>query len=134
MSSEAPSPEELPPEDDSENSPLDHVVDDLDEERELAEWADAALVAGRTPEELVDELLEQGWSRDDAEVRVEAARVRTRRERGILTRDDVANTMRARYSKGMRTSWFAGFPSLSSAWRLMIAVGSVLTLKRWRRR
>jgi hypothetical protein len=132
MSSEAPSPEEPAPA--SDDLPLDHVVDDLEAEQEVAAWADEAVLAGRSPEELVEELVGRGWERDKAEGRVEAARVRTRRERGVVTRDDVANEMRSRYSKGMRMSWFAAFPSLSSAWRLMISIGSMLTLKRWRRR
>src|SRR4051812_26997308 len=133
MSSEAPSPEEPSPREAFDESPLEHVVDDLEEEQDVAEWADEALLAGRAPEELVEELIERGWERDRAEIRVEAARVRTRRERGVITRDDVANEMRSRYSRGMRTSWFAGFPSLSSAWRLMVSIGSLLTLRRWRR-
>src|SRR5205814_952369 len=127
-----PSPEE--PAAEKEDSPLERVVDDLDEQREAADWADAALLAGRMPEDLVEELIARGWDRDEAELRIEEARVRTRRARGVITRDDVAGEMRARYSRGMRTSWFAGFPSLSSAWRLMISIGSLLTLKRWRRR
>jgi hypothetical protein len=111
---------------------LDHIVDDSGPRRDAATWAEEALLAGATPEYLVEQLAAIGWDSEESEELVEAARVRTRRERGVLTRDDVAREMGARYSKGMRTSWFAALPTLSSAWRLMISIGNLLTFRRWR--
>jgi hypothetical protein len=131
---EIPPPPAAPPvvSDGDAGEPLDHIIDDSEPRREAATWADEAILAGAAPEELVERLSSNGWDSDEAEQIVEAARVRTRRARGVLTRDDVAREMGARYSKGMRTSWFAALPTLSSAWRLMISIGNLLTFRRWR--
>lgn len=117
-----------------EGDPLAQVVDDEDAYRDVAEWADGELLKERTPEELIEALVGTGWEGDKAAELVEASRVRTRAARGVLTREDVAREMRSRYGKGMRVSWFAGWPTISSAWRLMVSIGAVLTLRRWRNR
>src|SRR5206468_3985240 len=70
-----------------DGSPLEHVVDDVEELGQAASWAEVQLLAGRTVEELVAELVADGWAEDDAAELVERARRDTRRQRGVLTRD-----------------------------------------------
>ena len=78
---------------------LTRVTPELEPDPELVVWAEEALLAGRELESVVVELTDQGWPAADAEVAVEAARVRTRRERGVVTREDVVGDLHARYRR-----------------------------------
>jgi hypothetical protein len=76
---------------DDPSSPLDHVVDDSSARDECVQWAFAQLGGGsQTAEEVVADLVANGWSRDDAEAIAEEARRRTRVHRGVTTREDAA--------------------------------------------
>jgi hypothetical protein len=105
---------------------LDHVVDDLGPKLAWSEWAVEEMIKGRSPEELSAELTAAGWSQDDAAELVETARRRTRRLRGVITRDDVARENASRYHKATALSWFTAFLSLASAWRLLNSLAFVL--------
>lgn len=80
------------------------------------------MAKGRTPEDLASELVSNGWDEDDAAGIVENARRQTRHLRGVVTRDDVARSAWAHYRRGMGMRWFAGFPMLSAALRLMTSL------------
>lgn len=60
------------------------------------------LLAGAMPEEVRDDLVEQGWSVDRAEEIAEQARKLTRSKRGVVTRDDIAAGQNAKYRRGQR--------------------------------
>ena len=55
----------------------------------LVEWAAAALLDGRELSDVLAEAFDTGWDAGTAEASVEAARVATRAERGVITRADV---------------------------------------------
>jgi hypothetical protein len=57
------------------------VVDDELPENEADAWAYAEIASGRTPEEIVEEMVGGGWDRAHAEVIAERARKRTRHRR-----------------------------------------------------
>lgn len=80
------------------SAPLEHVVDDLAPKESAADWVYDEMRQGRTLEDLTDELLAQGWSRDDADEIVEFVRKETRKERGVQTREDVARSTYASYA------------------------------------
>src|SRR5260221_1203110 len=79
------------------DSPMEHVVDDLDARLECEAWILAELRSERAPEELVEELVACDWARDDAEIMVEQGRRATRAERGVVTRDDVMHHVHLKY-------------------------------------
>ena len=76
---------------------LARVTPDVEPDSELVQWVADELLAGRELSEIAAELTATGWSVTVADAAVEEARVRTRRERGVVTRDDVAGTLEARY-------------------------------------
>jgi hypothetical protein len=78
---------------------LSHVTDDLEQRLEADQWAQEQLLAGQSPEDLLTEMLSQGWDTADAEPIIENARKQTRGERGILTRDDVVREMNVDYRR-----------------------------------
>jgi hypothetical protein len=71
-------------------SPLEKIVDDETPKLECSDWAFDEIAAGRLVEEVVADLMANGWSHDDAEEICEDARRRTRAHRGVTTREDVA--------------------------------------------
>ncbi len=76
----------LHPEDPAEA--LSRVEPDLPDP-ESVDWAADALLAGRSLPDVLTDLLDRGWDPAVAEASVEAARVRTRDRRGVVTRSDV---------------------------------------------
>jgi hypothetical protein len=63
---------------------------------------------------------------------VEEGRKRTRSERGVVTRDDVARAVNSRYRTGMAAGWMAGIPMVATVRRLIFALTSWRTLRRLR--
>jgi hypothetical protein len=84
-----------------DESPLDHVVDDVEAREQSAKWAYEQLAEGRTPEEVEAALVASGWPPSDAATMAEEARRQTRHLRGVITRDDVARVSEARYRRAM---------------------------------
>ena len=75
---------------------------------EAVDWASEQLLAGADLEGVAGQLAGQGWP--DADAIVEAARVSTRRARGIVTRDEVVGDLDFRYRRsngGMSTFYRA---------------------------
>jgi hypothetical protein len=114
------------------DSPLGHVVDDLEPKLAWSDWAVEEMTKGRSAEELAAELAANGWSEDDAAELVENARRQTRHLRGVITRDDVARESASRYHKGTALSWFTAFLSIASAWRLLNSLAFLLSSRRHR--
>lgn len=50
------------------------IVEDSDPWKECRAWAYAEIRTGRSPEEVTEDLVAQGWTRDDVEVMVEQCR------------------------------------------------------------
>ena len=57
-------------------------------------------------EEVTADLVSNGWGEEDAAEIVEEQRQATRRQRGVVTRDDVAYVAERRYRKSTRRIWF----------------------------
>jgi hypothetical protein len=57
------------------------VVDDELPASEADDWACAEMASGRSPEEIVEEMVGGGWDRAHADVIAERARKRTRHRR-----------------------------------------------------
>src|SRR5688572_4387208 len=68
---------------------LNDIVDDTAARDEAIEWVHAQFSMGSTAEEIVADLVSQGWEENDAAELVEQVRQMTRRERGVVTRADV---------------------------------------------
>ncbi len=83
------------------------ITPGVDPDPGLVHWAADELLSGREMAAVLSELTAQGWPADIAEASLEAARVRTRRERGVVTRDDVAGPLEARHRRS--TSGMAAF-------------------------
>jgi hypothetical protein len=84
------------------------------------EWTSRELIKGMSFEAATTQLIANGWPADAAEHIVEEARQRTRHERGVVTREDVARGVAQRYRKTMaNTRWgaFGGLPILLAAVR-----------------
>ena len=86
---------------------LAHVTVGVEPDLKLVQWAVDQLLDGRGLAEVADDLSAQGWAAVDVEAAVEEARIRTRRARGVVTRDDVAGTLDVRYRRS--TSGMAAF-------------------------
>jgi hypothetical protein len=114
-------------------APLEHIVDDLASKEECADWIFSELSKARTAESIAEELVENGWSEDDAGDLVERVRRLTRGERGVVTRDDVMRGLNRRYQRGMASGWLVGFPVLAAAFRLMHSLVNSIALVRVRR-
>jgi hypothetical protein len=69
---------------------LERVEPEDDTRGEAADWAADRLLEGLSPADVVAGLVELGWDPEQAEEMTELARKATRRERGVVTRDDVA--------------------------------------------
>jgi hypothetical protein len=78
---------------------LSQIQDDVAQKQEARQWAMDQLLKGLSFEELTATLTEQGWDAWSAEQIVEAARMETRRERGIITRDDIVNDLDREYRR-----------------------------------
>ena len=100
------------------------VADDEPPAMEPAiEWTSRELIKGMSFEAATTQLIANGWPPDAAEHIVEEARQRTRQERGVVTREDVARGVALRYRKTMaNTRWwaFGGLPILLTAVRNLI--------------
>ena len=114
--------------------PLEHVVDDLAAKEQCADWILEEMTGGRAPEQIVADLREQGWGAEEAEGLVEYIRKATRRERGVLTRDDVMRDANRRYRQSWTPGWFAVLPTLSSGIRLLAGLRNLIALKKARNR
>lgn len=112
------------------DNPLEHVVDDLSAKEQCADWILEQLTGGRTPEQITADLCDQGWDPDEAEELVEYVRKATRRERGVITREDVVRDTTRRYRQSWAPSWFSGMPTLSSGVRLLSALRNLFALKK----
>ena len=80
---------------------LEHIVDDTEERGAIRDWIFEQLAHGRDPDQLLPEVIELGWSGEDAEELVEEGRRKTRHLRGVVTREDVARAAEARYRRSM---------------------------------
>lgn len=96
--------------DDDPAEALNRVTDDrpspeaVEAERAAVAWAAEGLLAGRTFEDVTADLVADGWPAEAADDVVEQARVQTRRDRGVLTRDDVVgrlNSQRRHDTRGL---------------------------------
>jgi hypothetical protein len=76
---------------------LSNVRDDGEQREEALRWASEEMIRGRAAEELLEELIAQGWEASEAEQIVEEARKATRLEWGVVTREDVVRDLNARY-------------------------------------
>ena len=120
-------PEPDPPEPDPAEA-LHRVVEGPEPDPESIDWAADQLLSGRTFPALVAELTDQGWDPAEAEAAVEAARVLTRSQRGVITRDDVTGDLDARYRRsttGLSTFYRSG--SLLGALAFVGGLRSALT-------
>jgi hypothetical protein len=118
---------------DSASSPFDAIVDDTAERAAASEWARQQLLADRDGDEVIADLVSQGWSDDDAAMIVETERKRTRAQRGVLTRDAVATGVDQAYRSG-QGGWSIGFPTIAAARRLLHAIASLRWLKKLSKR
>ena len=114
------------------DNPLEHVVDDLSAKEQCADWILEQMTAGRTPEEITGELRAQGWDPEEAQALVEYVRKATRRERGLITRDDVVRSANRRYRQSWSPRWLSGMPTLSSGVRLLSGLRNLFALKKVR--
>jgi hypothetical protein len=78
---------------------LSRVTDEQSTHHEARRWAETQLVEGRSPEELVEQLVVDDWEISEAEHLVEVARKETRAERGVITRDDVVRELNVDYRR-----------------------------------
>lgn len=67
---------------------LGQVQDDVDATSECRRWLTESMREGATCEELLAQLIGNGWHRDQAEALVEEVRKQTRESRGVLTQRD----------------------------------------------
>jgi hypothetical protein len=102
VTSDSSNPQDAPPVPPDPAAALSQIVDDEDKTLEAEYWAVDQVLAGITPEDIVADLLEQGWSSDRAEEIAEQARKITRSQRGVVTREDIARGMSIKYRKGQR--------------------------------
>ena len=112
---------------------LSEILDDESTNAEAFTWAAEELVAGRSPEELVEKMIAQGWDQDAAEIIVESARKETRIERGVLTREEIVAELNAEYRRntlGVNVGLFGFFATLLSFHRkFLAAIRSLRKLK-----
>ena len=125
-----PSPNPDPNRPPNPEAALNEIVDDVPEREKAQAWAIEQILAGRTSEDVAAELIGEGWGAADAEVIAEEARRATRRQRGIVTRSDVAATAAGHYSRGLTGGWIIGFPLWAAIRRLLHAISSLLILKK----
>jgi hypothetical protein len=113
------------------DDPLAHVIDDEAARTAARKWCTERMIAGESPDDLVPQLIENGWSSDDAELIVEEVRRETRALRGVRTREDVSREAARHYQRGMRGPML-GFPAIAAVVRLYHGIRSLLTLRRRR--
>jgi chromosome condensin MukBEF complex kleisin-like MukF subunit len=109
-------------------SPFDNIIDDVEPRDRCLHWLMDEMIAGRTPEELTDNLLNDGWSTDDTAELVETARRLTRQQRGVVTRDDVVADANRNYRRSMH--WFITFPTIAAAIRLFYSLATLSALRK----
>jgi hypothetical protein len=102
VTSDSSNPQEAPLPSPDPAAALSHIEDDEDKTLEAEYWAVDQVLAGITPEAVVADLVEQGWSSDRAEEIAEQARKITRGQRGVITREDIARGMSIKYRKSQR--------------------------------
>ncbi|HEV7299288.1 MAG TPA: hypothetical protein VGN72_07985 [Tepidisphaeraceae bacterium] len=113
---------------DQAGSPFDQIINDDGAIDAAAEWSREQLLAGRVAEEIVGDLVAQGWDEDEASGLVEEVRKLTRDERGVVTRDTVAAIANREYRRGSG-GWSVGFPTIAAARRLFHAMASLRWLR-----
>ena len=86
---------------------LGRCHDDTPADDRVVDWAAEQLLDGAEFDGVVAALTEAGWTDDAATAAVEQARVLTRRDRGVVTRDDVLADLNHRYRRS--TTGMAGF-------------------------
>jgi len=116
-----------------EPHPLDRIIDDEEPRIRCLEYLCEQMLAGRSVEELQTELIDSGWSADDAEELCEKARQQTRHERGVVIQADVLQNSRRNFRLGWTGGWMLAFLSFASLRRLIFAVRSMRQLTRRRR-
>jgi hypothetical protein len=87
-------------------SSLEHIIDDTEERGECSDWIYQRMCEGHDPDALLAQVIAMGWPEDEAAAMVEAERRKTRHLRGVVTREDVARTVDARYRRTMSRSPF----------------------------
>jgi hypothetical protein len=111
------------------SNPDFEVIDDLEEHVRAAGWARAEMLEnGRAPDDLIAELVQQGWEEDAAADVVEKVRKETRAQRGVVTRDDVVRDINRHYRKST-SGWAVGIPSIASLRRLLHSIATMSILK-----
>jgi hypothetical protein len=112
---------------------LSRVEDDESAIHEARLWAAEELVNGRSPEELLAQMLAGGWQTDQAQQTIETARQETRQQRGVITRDDVVRDLNADYRRatgGLSVAFRSGlFGLYGFTTGFMAAVRSARRLK-----
>ncbi len=112
---------------------LSNIEDDTSVKHQAVRWAAEELIAGRSVEELVQQLVDEQWTTDDAEEVIELARKDTRAERGVVTRDDIVRDLNADYrwaTGGLSVAFRSGlFGLYGFTAGFMAAVRSVRKLK-----
>jgi hypothetical protein len=78
------------------DSSFDHIVDDGSPRQAAADWAWGEIGSGRSPEDVVADLVTNGWSSDEADQICEEARRSTSRLRGGTSRREVAQAFGVR--------------------------------------
>jgi hypothetical protein len=116
---------------------LSNIQDDESARREAVLWAGELLIVGQAAEDLVSELIAEGWSTDEADEIVEEARKSTRRQRGVITRDDVVRDLNVSYRRqtaGLSVAFRSGLFGLFAYIRgLMDAIRSLRKLMQRKR-
>jgi hypothetical protein len=129
---DAPDPHDKEPQ---ATAPLERIVDDYEPRQDALNWAIDELVQGRPFDVVHAELLNRGWSADDAEGILEEARQYTRPVRNARTREGALRESNRRYRAGMGGGWSVGcFPSITSIIRLIHSMSSISSLRRAKRR
>jgi hypothetical protein len=117
-------------------TPLDHPANALEKvveqepiDSDLLLWAMEELLDGRDLQDLEQQLVEAGWAAATVEQIVETARQQTRKQRGVVTRDDVVRDLNVDYRRatgGLSVAFRSGLFGLygftngfMSAWRTL---------------
>jgi len=112
---------------------FDAIVDDDTPREEARLWSIEQLRTGRSFDEVLAELMDEGWSPEHAELILEYARQQTRDERGVVTREQVAKATDAYYRGGTGGGIFAGMPTISAMRRLLYSIATLKFLRSKRR-
>jgi hypothetical protein len=90
---------------------LSNVHDDESDIVEARQWAVDQLLNEQSLEQVHRSLLEHGWDAELADQITEHARIETRRQRGVITRDDIVRDLESEYRRatsGVSMFFFGG--------------------------